>query len=93
MNRPENIYLTDPVLIAGIKVGHTEQGLRYLIDHYRCLLKLEYKRTPEEIAHMEFLIKNWEIHLKLYENHNRHAYSPDNQEKRNHSDRDGRVGG
>ncbi|HTJ52602.1 MAG TPA: hypothetical protein VL443_24270 [Cyclobacteriaceae bacterium] len=72
MIRPEIIYLEEPILIAGIKILHSREGLVYLIDHYKCLLKQDVKRLPEITQHMELLIKNWEIHLELYKKQHDH---------------------
>lgn len=68
MIRPEVIYLTDPIEINGIKIGHTQDGLEYLIDHYKILLT--HKQSQENKQYMELLITNWEQHLQLYKKQN-----------------------
>lgn len=70
MNRPEIIYLPEPITIEGIQVHHTLAGLNYLIDHYQTVLNIA---TPKQMSnecrtHIEqTLIINFKLHIVLYE--------------------------
>lgn len=69
MNRPKEVYLENIIEIDGHKVGHTKEGLEYLIEHYKYLLTINTKTRPVNITeHMSDLIKKWELHLELYKN-------------------------
>jgi hypothetical protein len=62
------IYLDEPIHIAGIKVSHTREGLKFLIDHYTGMLsKRPEARTMQATEHMQSLITNWKLHIELYE--------------------------
>lgn len=65
------IYLDEPITLFGIKVGHTEQGLKVLIDHYEEMLARANIRTElmgeKERQHCKWLIDNLKQHLQLYE--------------------------
>jgi len=70
MERPEKIYLTEPIILAGIKVQHTYAGLIYMVDHYKTILAQPL--TPQQLKdehrqYIEKLIENYNIHLQLYE--------------------------
>lgn len=66
------IYLDEPVTLYGIKVGHTYEGLKYLIKHYEHILKIS---TPAQLGdkerqHIAWLIDNYKQHIELYEKTN-----------------------
>lgn len=67
MIRPEKVYLDDPIMIDGVRIMHTKDGIIYLIDHYKKLLAQNVKREQKDIQHMEVLISNWEKQLELYD--------------------------
>ncbi len=70
MKRPEIIYLQESIIIEGVEIGHTKEGLQYLIDHYTKVLSVhvnENVRSKETSTHMESLIENWKRQLHLYD--------------------------
>lgn len=67
MNRPKEIYLENQIQVGSEKIGHTKEGLEYMIDHYKHLLTTGIDKRPQDIKqHMEMLINKWEFHLELY---------------------------
>lgn len=75
---PEVVYLKTHIFIKGVEIGHTEQGLRWLIWHYKKVVKQHVGkslpltgpiRTDEDQKYMERMINNLEWHLQLYEEH------------------------
>lgn len=78
MQRPEKIYLDEPITISGTKVGHTESGLKYLIDHMQHVLSFpvnEAKIKAADRQHIEKLIATYTFHLQVYE-HERTTKTP-----------------
>lgn len=69
VNRPEKIYLDEPITLHGIKVGHTHAGLKYLIDHYTTTMNnaTDTQLTTDNRQHCQKMIDNMRIHLELYE--------------------------
>lgn len=75
MERPEKVYLSEPIEINGIKVQHTRAGLVYMIDHYTTILAQPLTDQQLKDEHRQYiakLIDNYTIHLQLYE----HERSP-----------------
>ena len=69
MNRPKEIYLENQIQVGEEKVGHTVEGLHYMIDHYKHVLTTGVStRSSDMRQHMESMIKKWELHLELYKN-------------------------
>jgi hypothetical protein len=67
------IYLDEPIEIHGIKITHTQEGLEFLIQHYKHMLTMNPvnkvtgpARSKQDSEHMLKLIENWTIHLELY---------------------------
>jgi hypothetical protein len=78
MIRPAKIYLESAILIKGIKVLHTEEGLKYLIHHYEELLQLPKRNTTQKvIEHMQWCIANWKQHVTLYEQEKETTITPE----------------
>ena len=68
MERPAIVYLDTPIVLHGIKVSHSKQGLEYLIEHYTHML---HHATPQQMndaarQHCQKVIDNMNIHLELY---------------------------
>lgn len=63
---PLAIYLDTPIVIKGIKVSHTKEGLEFLLNHYVNMPRKE-KLAQSDLQHMERLIANFKISLDLYE--------------------------
>lgn len=71
MIRPENIYLDSPITINGVVMHHTEDGLKYLIDHYTHMLNTPTRnRTQAVEEHMRGLITGWKWRLEVYAKRN-----------------------
>lgn len=69
MNRPKEIYLENQIIVDDQKIGHTKEGLEYLIEHYKYLLTTGISTRTQDIKqHMEATIKKMELHLELYKN-------------------------
>lgn len=69
MERPEKIYLDEPVELYGIRVGHTYQGLKYLVHHYTHVMQHATKAQLNDAdrQHCQKMITNMQLHLQLYE--------------------------
>lgn len=69
MERPEKIYLTQPIKVLGIEVKHTEEGLRYLVDHFsHCLAISTAKQISKpDREHAQKIITQYKQHIDLYE--------------------------
>lgn len=67
--RPAKIYLDEKIKINGIEVGHTYEGLKYLIHHYEHLLTIATAQQMNDKARTDCakLIENLKIHKELYE--------------------------
>lgn len=67
------IYLEHPIVINGIRIAHTKEGLVHLISHYTHMLKMNpvhngtVARKPNDEEHMKKLVENWKLHLELYD--------------------------
>jgi len=69
MNRPEKIYLDSPIEVDGTKIGHTYEGLKYLIHHYTVSMN---NATPQQLndsnrQYCTMLIANLELRVALYD--------------------------
>lgn len=64
------IYLENPIEINGIKIGHTLEGLKYLINHYTHTMNIATREQLNDTdrAHCAKMIENFKIHVQLYEN-------------------------
>jgi hypothetical protein len=62
------VYLDEPIVIKGIKIGHTKEGLKYLIEHNEHILKIATAKQlgDTERQHIQLLIVNYKQHLALY---------------------------
>jgi hypothetical protein len=69
VGRPEKIYLDEPIILHGIKVRHTYEGLIYLIKHYEHILATATEKQLDDTAraHCAWLINNMQQHKQLYE--------------------------
>lgn len=67
--RPAKIYLDQKLKINGIEVGHTYEGVIYLIHHYEHLLTIATPQQMNDKARTDCakLIENLKIHKELYE--------------------------
>jgi hypothetical protein len=66
VTRPDDVYLYEPVVLFGITIRYSEQGCRYLIQHWQAVLQItDDKRTDK--AHIRMLIENWKQYIELYE--------------------------
>lgn len=73
------IYLDEPITIKGIRVGHTKQGLEFMIAHQTKLLKMAPEKFAEkDRQHAEKVIEQYKQHLELYQ------YQDDNSQQTNH---------
>lgn len=64
------IYLDAPIELYGIRIGHTYNGLKYLIEHYTHTLALavaQRKISEADKQHCEKMIDNFKLHVALYE--------------------------
>lgn len=69
MTRPEKVYLESPIEIDGTRIGHTYEGLKYLIDHYTLTMN---NATPQQLnidnrQHCATMIENLRLRVALYE--------------------------
>lgn len=69
IGRPPVVYLDSPIVLHGIEVRLTKEGLKYMIDHWETVLAIA---TPQQMSndvrqHIEKTIANYKIHLELYE--------------------------
>jgi hypothetical protein len=67
------IYLDTPVMINGVRIGHTQDGLIYLIQHYEHMLTMNPvnrvtgpARSDKDTEYMRTMIANLKWHLELY---------------------------
>lgn len=62
-------YLTEPIYLYGIKIGHTYQGTIDLIAHYQHILAIAQPHQMDERArqHCKQLVENLLTHKALYE--------------------------
>jgi hypothetical protein len=69
LNRPEKIYLDDPIFIEGTEINHTLPGLRYLVSHYEGILKNSSRGQlgDKERQHIEKMIVGYKLRIELYE--------------------------
>ena len=63
------VYLDEPIFIEGVKIGHTYEGLKHLVEHYSRCMEIA---TPQQMndkarAHCQSLITDYQLHIKLYE--------------------------
>lgn len=63
------IYLENQIELFGEKVGHTYEGLKYLIDHYTQVMNIA---TPQQLndndrQHCQRMIEKFKLHVALYE--------------------------
>lgn len=64
------VYLEKPIELYGIRVGHTYEGLKYLIEHYTHTLEhavMQKKISDPDRQHCEKMIANFKQHVLLYE--------------------------
>lgn len=69
MTRPEKIYLEDTIVVEGEEIGHTREGLIYLIDHYETILKISTRTQLSDVHRQhieENILKKYRKHLDLY---------------------------
>lgn len=66
------IYLDEKIKINGVDIGHTYEGLKYLIDHYEHILKISTPQQMDDQArqHCTKVIENLKIRKTLYESQN-----------------------
>jgi hypothetical protein len=63
--KPLRIYLETPIEIHGIRIGHTKEGLEFLIEHWTNMPKKE-KLSTADLQHLDRMITNFKQHLELY---------------------------
>jgi len=76
INRPDKVYLDSPVEMVGKnktihKVGHTQAGLVFMIDHLNATLELSLEPSQLSDANRQYihqLIALYTVHLSLYQN-------------------------
>lgn len=69
MQRPEVVYLENPVVISDITIRYSYEGCKYLIEHWTAVLEItDDKRTDK--AHIRWLIEQWGQYIELYEKAN-----------------------
>ena len=65
-------YLDTPIVLFGIKVGHSYDGLKELVAHYTHVLPMavaQKKISDNDRQHCERMIENFKQHIQLYEKH------------------------
>jgi hypothetical protein len=71
MDRPEQIWLPEPVIIHGIKVSRTLQGLKYYLHHWQHVQATAGSKLDQAAKqHLQLVIDNLKIHLELTEKQN-----------------------
>lgn len=64
--RPDVVYLQEPLVLFGITIRYSEDGCRYLLQHWQAVMQItDDKRTDK--AHIRMLLENWKQYLELYE--------------------------
>lgn len=66
------VYLPEPITLYGIRIGHTYEGLKHLIEHYTATLQhavAQKKISDKDKIHCEKMIENFKLHVQLYEKH------------------------
>lgn len=64
------IYLDEPVTIKGIRIGHTKEGLQFMIAQQTRLLKISPEKfSDKDRQHAERCIEQYKQHLELYNNY------------------------
>lgn len=68
MDRPEKIYLDEPILLHGIEVRHTKAGLEYLIEHFNHMLEIGTDKQLNDEGRKHYInrIEQYTQHLELY---------------------------
>jgi hypothetical protein len=69
MDRPEKIYLDEPIKLHGIEINHTKAGLEYLIEHFSTMLLVyeNHKGISDEVKkHYIKKIEQYQQHIELY---------------------------
>jgi hypothetical protein len=66
--RPEKVYLEESIFIKDEEIGHTKEGLVYLIDHYETILTISSAKqlSDPHREHIKFMIKKYQRHIELY---------------------------
>lgn len=68
MDRPEKIYLDQPIEIGSIKITRTLAGINYYLHHWRHVQATVGNRLDGEgKKHLQLVIDNLEIHKQLME--------------------------
>jgi hypothetical protein len=73
------IYRAEPITIKGIRIGHTKEGLQFMIDHQtKILTEHKAKLSINDQDHIAKQIINYRQHLELYriqeeETHNQNS--------------------
>lgn len=71
MIRPKVVYLTTPIEIEKIKIGHTYDGLKYLIEHYtKCMeVSTGQQMNAEARQQCSLTIENLKQRVELCDKH------------------------
>jgi hypothetical protein len=66
---PEKMYLPEPIVISGIRVSHTVDGLKYKIEKLTQALTTATPMQLDDSArkHVTLVIENFKQHLELME--------------------------
>ncbi|MEJ0030904.1 MAG: hypothetical protein WDO15_11265 [Bacteroidota bacterium] len=69
MNRPEKIYLDEPIIINGVEIRHTLDGLLYLVDHMtHCLaIASNAQINHSDREHAKLMIDKYKRQIQIYE--------------------------
>jgi hypothetical protein len=65
MERPENVYLPEPITLHGMPVRYTAEGARYLKEHWQHV----YNTVPDKLTDKAQILRMIEVYnqtLELY---------------------------
>lgn len=65
MERPEIVYLQEPIIINGMPVRYSREGARYLKEHWEEVMKVMPDNRCDK-AHIRIMIENYNQTLELY---------------------------
>lgn len=69
MNRPDQVYLPEPIELNGIRISHTLEGTKYKLELLKHCRDTATKNQLDDSArkHLNLCIENFEIRLQLME--------------------------
>lgn len=70
MDRPENIWLPEPLVIGTTKITRTLPGLQYYLHHWQHVQATAANKLDKAAQqHLQKVIDNLQLHITLTEKH------------------------